>query len=763
MKYILSLLFTLIVGSGVAQELIVPTPQHTDILTGEFIFDAKTVIYANDTTSRLATAELSRLLRNSALISLKTVNKQPKKNAVCYKSNTALAGEGYKLEITPHLITIEASTASGYFYATQSLLQLLPTDIYTEKAGNTQQWGVPAVKITDAPRFAYRGFMLDVSRYFLPKDKVLKVLDYMALHKLNKFHWHLTDDQGWRIEIKRYPRLTSVGASRVGSQQLFHMRPVPEQGQPATDNGFYTQEEVKEVVAYAAAHCIEVIPEIEMPAHSNAALSTYPELACSTIDHHIFALPGGNGANASAVYCAGKDTVFGFLQNVIDEVITLFPSRYIHIGGDEANKKYWRACPDCQKRMRDNNIPNEEELQSYFIRRINNYLKSKGKQLMGWDELVDSELPDNSIIYGWRGLGNSATKAAKQGHHIVLTPAKICYFIRYQGPQWFEPYTYFGNNTLEDVYQYKLEDSDITPELSPLVLGIQASMWTEFVYSWENLQYMVFPRLAALADNAWSTQPKNWTNFLQRLDHLTGIYQAKDITYATSMYNLDHQVNVRDGKLYASVSCIRPDVEIRYTTSGNYPNASSSLYTKEVQLKENEFFQAATFVGNKRVGEVLPLCPIYNKATGARVISDYSNGEVLTNGLLGSDRFTDGEYLEVYDQDFTFTIDLGRATDFKQISLGSLINAGMRACLPRQIRVEVSNDNQIYSPLTTEEYKNDAIFAVSFLKTNLLLKISKPTTARYLRFTLVNPGKCPAGHPGEGTETRVVVDEIILK
>ncbi|MEG2514039.1 MAG: family 20 glycosylhydrolase, partial [Bacteroidaceae bacterium] len=402
-------------------------------------------------------------------------------------------------------------------------------------------------------------------------------------------------------------------------------------------------------------------------------------------------------------------------------------------------------------------------LQSYFIRRINNYLKSKGKQLMGWDELVDSELPDNSIIYGWRGLGNSATKAAKQGHHIVLTPAKICYFIRYQGPQWFEPYTYFGNNTLEDVYQYKLEDSDITPELSPLVLGIQASMWTEFVYSWENLQYMVFPRLAALADNAWSTQPKNWTNFLQRLDHLTGIYQAKDITYATSMYNLDHQVNVRDGKLYASVSCIRPDVEIRYTTSGNYPNASSSLYTKEVQLKENEFFQAATFVGNKRVGEVLPLCPIYKKATGARVMSDYSNGEVLTNGLLGSDRFTDGEYLEVYDQDFTFTIDLGRATDFKQISLGSLINAGMRACLPRQIRVEVSNDNQIYSPLTTEEYKNDAIFAVSFLKTNLLLKISKPTTARYLRFTLVNPGKCPAGHPGEGTETRVVVDEIILK
>ena len=424
--FILLVLFAAINNQCFAQELIIPTPQQTATLNGEFAFNSKTVVYTTDTIQQNASRALICLMRNSALFSLNTVKKQPKKNAVCYQFNPKLSNEAYILEVAPNLITIQASGSAGYFYATQSLLQLLPTAIYSEKNNDTVHWNVPALRIKDSPRFAYRGFMLDVSRFFLPKDKILKVLDFMALHKLNKFHWHLVDDTGWRLEIKRYPRLTNIGASRpLSPHRLFHMQPIPQIGEPTLNEGFYTQEDVKEIVDYAAKRSIEVIPEIEMPAHTNSSLTAYPELACPNINHYIGTLLGANGKNASAIYCAGKDEVFEFLQNVIDEVATLFPSPYIHIGGDEADKEYWRKCPKCQQRMKDNNIPNEEELQSYFIRRINKYLQSKGKRLMGWDELADSELPESSIIFGWRGLGNGAKKAAQKGHSVILTPARI--------------------------------------------------------------------------------------------------------------------------------------------------------------------------------------------------------------------------------------------------------------------------------------------------------------------------------------------------
>lgn len=747
---------------SVAQELIIPSPQNVDILGGEFVFNENTLIYTTDSTQLSASTEFKDLMKKSASLLLKVTKKQPKKNAVCYKYNATLPQEGYRLKVTPSLITIEASATAGYFYGTQSLLQLMPSAIFSEGTNDVDKWSVSAQNIDDAPRFAYRGFMLDVSRYFLPKDKVLKLLDYMALHKLNKFHWHLVDDHGWRLEIKRYPLLTSVGAFRPERQQMFTMRNIPLEGEPTQNGGFYTQEDVKEIVAYAAQRCIEVIPEIEMPAHTNSSLAAYPQLACPIVDHYIGTLPGGSGQNASAIYCAGNDEVFDFLQNVIDEVVTLFPSSYIHIGGDEANKDNWEKCPKCQQRMKDNNIPNEEELQSYFIRRVNTYLHSKGKKLMGWDELVDSELPENSTIFGWRGFGNSAVKAAEKGHPIVLTPARICYFIRYQGPQWFEPFTSFGNNTLEDVYKYETEQSGITPELSHLVLGMQASLWTEFIYSWENLQYMIFPRLAALAENAWSTKPKDWSAFLKRMDHLADIYNQKGIVYATSMYNLDHKVKPRNGKLYASVSCIRPDVDIRYTTTGIIPDEKSPLYTSELEVNEGDLLQLATFKDDQRKGAILRLNTIFHKAIACDVTASYPNAFVLTNGLLGSERFSDGEYVELYDEDMSFTIDLGRRTDFSEIKIGTLLNAGLRACLPKSIRIECSDNNQEYTPLSTTILPDEAVFAVSFMKKAITINDFTPTTSRYVRFTLTNPGNCPENHPGSESQTRIAIDEVII-
>ena len=374
-------------------------------------------------------------------------------------------------------------------------------------------WSVPAVTIQDEPRFGFRGLLLDPVRCFIPKENVLRIIDCMAMLKINKLHFHLTDDNGWRIEIKKYPRLTEVGAWRVDRTDVpFHSRRNPKRGEPTPIGGFYTQEDIREIVAYAADRQIEVIPEIDVPAHSNAALAAYPQLACPVVKDFIGVLPGLGGRNSEIIYCAGNDSVFTFLQDIFDEILTLFPSRYIHVGGDEARKTNWEKCPLCQKRMKKQHLTNEEDLQGYFMKRISDYLRKKGREVIGWDELTNSSfLPEESIILGWQGMGTAALKAAEKGHRFIMTPARIMYLIRYQGPQWFEPVTYFGNNTLKDVFDYEPVQKDWKPEYESLLMGIQACMWTEFCNKPEDVDYLLFPRLAALAEVAQENLPAGYT------------------------------------------------------------------------------------------------------------------------------------------------------------------------------------------------------------------------------------------------------------
>ena len=285
---------------------------------------------------------------------------------------------------------------------------------------------------------------------------------------------HLVDDNGWRLEIKKYPRLTQVGAWRVKRDEPFPNRRNQEEGEPVSVGGYYTQNDMREIIRFAALRQIEIIPEIEMPAHTNSSLAAYPELACPVVDRFIGVLPGIGGKNSEIVYCAGNDSVFSFLKDVIDEVSELFPSKYIHLGGDEASKVNWAKCPKCRARMEAEHIEHTEELQSYFMTRMSNYVRSKGKEVMGWDELTNSTLPEGAIIYGWQGFGKAALKAAAQGHWFIMTPARILYFIRYQGPQWFEPLTYFGNNTLKDVYTYEPVQEEWNPVYEDLLMGVQA-------------------------------------------------------------------------------------------------------------------------------------------------------------------------------------------------------------------------------------------------------------------------------------------------
>lgn len=761
-RFLIFTLLLLVCGNMFSRISVLPQPAIMEEKEGVFTFNNQTKVFFETGDQKEAASFFIERLELARGEKLKESKKQPGRNALIFIHSDNVPEEGYKLTVMPDIIKIESSSKSGFYYATQSLLQLLPVEIFRSVTLRDMEWKAPAVVIEDSPKYPYRGFMLDVARYFLPKEEVMKLIDYMALHKLNKFHWHLIDDNGWRIEIKKYPLLGTVGGYRVKREGLFPHRKNAMPGEPTPEGGFYTQEEIREVVKYAQERCIEVIPEIEMPAHTNSSLAAYPHLTCPVVNQFIGTLPGIGGKNASVIYCAGNDQVFDFLQDVIDEVIELFPSKFIHIGGDEAWKENWKKCPLCQKRMRDENIPDEEELQSYFIRRINTYIQSKGKRLMGWDELTDSEIPEGATIFGWRGFGQSAAKAAAKGHDVVLTPARVMYLIRYQGPQWFEPFTYFGNNTLKDVYDYEVSMSDFTPELMPRIKGLQASMWTEFINSPQELQYMIFPRLAALSDRAWSKHDKDWANFVDRLDKMCLIYEELGINYANSMFNISHEVIAESDIFKVDLNCIRPDVNIRYTLDGTMPSSSSPVYESQLLLKGNKPLLAQTFIGEEPKGKVLGLNPQISLSTGAVITGNADNINCLINGLHGTERYTDGEYVNLYDQDLNFTIDLRSQKEISKIIFGTLINAGMAVCYPESVVIECSLDGENYSLLTEKVFDESERFPITFTKDKLVFDDFSKLQAQYIRISVKKPGLCPEGSPRENQIGRIAFDEVLI-
>lgn len=464
---------------------------------------------------------------------------------ISFVKDPSLGEEAYNLEVTPEQIQIAGGSAQGIFYAVQTLRQLMLTD-----GGDLI---VPAVQINDSPEFAYRGTHLDVGRHFFDVDEVKEYLDILALHKINTFHWHLTEDQGWRIEIKKYPKLTEVGAYRNGTIVGHH---------PGTSNdnersgGFYTQEEVKDIVAYAGKRHITVIPEIEMPGHSSAAIAAYPYLSCfpeekTEVDNDMMSDKSrelqAQGQNKIVqetwgifddVYCAGKDSTFAFLEDVIDEIVPLFPAKYIHIGGDESPKGNWERCPSCQKRISELGLKDEHELQSYFIQRMEKYINSKGKQIIGWDEILEGGLAPNATVMSWRGE-EGGIEAAKQGHDVIMTPTDYNYFDYYQAKdQENEPLAIGGYLPVEKVYSYNPLPEELTPEQHEHILGTQANLWTEYIPDMEKLEYMLLPRLAAISEVAWTENSnKDWSGFKERLSGLRKKYDQMGLNYATHVFS----------------------------------------------------------------------------------------------------------------------------------------------------------------------------------------------------------------------------------
>lgn len=746
---------------------LVPHPAQVVPGSGNYLFSDKTVFAVeNEEQAEVARGFIALFTRAAGFTPQLSVG-DANEGDICFRTDATLKSEAYILDVSSKKININASDTKGFFYALQTIRQLLPASI--EKEGISDQkvkWSIPAVNIQDEPRFGYRALLLDAARFFIPKENVLRIIDCMAMLKINTLHFHLTDDNGWRFEIKKYPRLTEVGAWRVDRGDLpFPARRNPKAGEPTPIGGFYTQEDIKEMVAYAAARQIEIVPEIDMPAHSNSALAAYPELACPVVKDFIGVLPGLGGQNSEIIYCAGNEKVFTFLQDVMDEVMALFPSRYIHIGGDEAQKTNWKKCPLCQSKMKKEKLANEEDLQGYFMKRMSDYVRSKGREVIGWDELTNSSfLPDDVIVLGWQGYGQAALKAAEKGHRFIMTPARIMYLIRYQGPQWFEPLTYFGNNTLKDVYDYEPVQKDWKPEYASLLMGVQASMWTEFCTKPEDVDYLVFPRLAALAEVAW-TKPdkKDWASFLKALDGFNEHLAAKGIVYARSMYNIQHKVTPDNGVLKVKLECIRPDMEIRYTTDGSEPTASSSLYTDLLTVAESQTIKSATFAQGEQMGKTLVLPIDWNKATAKPVLGSNPNEKLLTNGIRGSLKQTDFEWC-CWDRSnrVSFTVDLQNRETLNKFTIGCITNYGMAVHKPESIRIAISDDNKEFREVAELHFTPREIFREGTYIEPLSMEMGG-VSARYVRVTAEGAGACPAGHVRPGQEARIYFDEIIIE
>ena len=536
---IIILLFSIIpkLTSGLERSCsIIPAPASMICHEGSFIISGQTKIIVspmNDET-RLSSDLLALLVKNPTgqVLDVKEGKKGVNGSVFMTLDPSIKNDEGYNLAITSNGITIRAKTAVGIFYAVQTIRQLLPETVERPAVVPGLKLSLPVCEIADEPRFAYRGMHLDVGRHLFPVASIKRYIDMLALHKMNTFHWHLTEDQGWRIEIKKYPKLTEIGAYRketvLGQQKKTNNT---FDGKPY--GGFYTQNEVREIVKYAGTKFITILPEIEMPGHALAALTAYPEFSCTGGPFEVRKLWGVD----EDVFCAGNEQVFGFLQDVLTEVMDLFPSKYIHIGGDECPKKRWGKCPKCQKRIKDQGLKNEFELQSYFIRRIEKFVSSKGRNIIGWDEILEGGLAPGATVMSWRGE-TGGIEAAKSGHNVIMTPGKYTYFCYYQSENHDnEPLALGGYVPLEMAYGYNPTPKELTPDEQKHILGLQGCLWSEDIPTPEILEHMAYPRTFAIAETGWTPDnQKNFESFLSRLKVLGKRYDVIGINYFKGEY-----------------------------------------------------------------------------------------------------------------------------------------------------------------------------------------------------------------------------------
>ncbi len=585
---------------------IIPKPAKTILNTGNFEITKNTVIFCND-NEVLPIAEYMVAKISGAMGFSLQIKEGAGKGINFVISETpdlALGNEGYKLKVTPKNIELTANKANGIFYGIQTLLQLLPPQIKSSSLQNNVNWEIPCIEIEDSPRFPWRGLMLDVSRHFFTKEEVKSYIDQLAEYKMNVFHWHLSDDQGWRIEIKSLPKLTEIGAWRAERVGDWWQREPRQENEPTNYGGFYTHEDIKEVVQYAKDRFVEIVPEIDVPGHSLATIVAYPEISCTQSVKDVNVGNKFYTVDENSL-CPGKEITFEYLDKIFTEIAMLFPSEYIHVGGDECYKGFWSKCPDCQKRIQNEKLKDTYELQSYFIKRMEKMLEAKNKKLVGWDEILEGGLAPNATVMSWRGMENGI-KAAKEGHQIIMTPTNHCYLDLYQGEPSVEPATY-SMCRLSDSYNFEPVPDEVDPKL---ILGGQGNLWSEAVPTFRHAEYMTWPRGWALAEVFWSSKEnKNWENFVTRVeDHFERADFGK-INYARSMYNaIVTPFNSEDGTLKIKLDTEIKDLKIFYTFDNTDPDGYSPQYESPLSVPKNATrLRIITYKDEKPAGKMISL------------------------------------------------------------------------------------------------------------------------------------------------------------
>ena len=757
-------------GSHDPQIAIVPYPNHLEAGRGTYRVTDRPVTCDSRTderTQRAVVGFAARLATVTGGTNPVTVADEMPASGIRFVTDESLPAEGYELNVDGEGIEVRASQFPGFLYALQSLGQLLPAAVYGTEPAPDAAWEVPCVKIADAPRFAYRGMHLDVARHFFSVDEVKRYIDVMAIHKLNTLHWHLTDDQGWRIEIKRYPELTAVGSIRKATVVRKEWGTYDD----TPYGGFYTQDEIRDVVEYAADRGVTVIPEIDLPGHMLAALTAYPELGCTGGPYEVW----GRWGVADDVLCPGREKTFEFLEGVLTEVMELFPSEYIHIGGDECPKVRWEKCPRCQAKIRQLDLKDDGEhtaehyLQSYVTDRIGKFLAQHGRRIIGWDEILEGRAPSDAVVMSWRG-SEGGIAAAKLGHDVIMTPNSHFYFDYYQSLDTdAEPFGIGGYIPMEQVYSYDPAFPELTPEQQKHILGVQANLWTEYVLSDEHLEYMLLPRLAALSEVQWCLpETKDWNRFIGsfRMDEIysqMGYEFAKHIFGVTASYAVDPE----KGGVVMTLTT-QGGAPIRYTLDGSDPTASSPLYKAPVTIGESCTFKAAAL----REGMQTPVYARkfdFNKATGRRIALNaaptlkytYGGASLLVDGYRGGPVYSNGAWIGFLNEPLDVTIDMQGAKPYSAVTVESLVEKGEWVFPPSSVAVYLSDDGREFAEAALMSVPQETADSPDGVKP---FKVLFPeTSARYLRVVARTVDPIPAWHGAAGQKAHMFVDEIIVE
>lgn len=745
-KFLFVLLFFYKFTFCQVNNFIIPKPCIQNNVKGTFKLSSNTsIVFSNNL--KFESLFLSNAIEKQTGISLKNNIESANKISLIVDEASEIEKEGYELKIEPNQISIKSSDVQGVFYGIQSLIQMLPLQ-------KSETIVLTNSIINDKPKFQWRGMHLDVSRHFFTTTEIKKYLDLLAFYKLNTFHWHLTDDQGWRIEIKKYPKLTDIGSKRKGTM-VGHYN--AQKIDTIAYGGYYSQNDIKEIVAYAKERHITIVPEIEMPGHALAALAAYPELSCTGQKLEV----GTKWGVFDDVFCP-YDSTFTFLENVLDEVITLFPSEYIHIGGDECPKTRWKSSKYCQELIKKNNLKDEHGLQSYFIQRIEKFVNSKGRKIIGWDEILEGGLAPNAAVMSWQGTSGGIA-AAKQKHNVVMSPGSHCYFDHYQGNPEYEPLAIGGYTTYKKVYSFEPIPNELSKDETKHILGAQGNVWTEYMKTYKHVEYMVLPRIAALSEVVWGTSnPADLKNFENRLLQHFNFYNYFNYNYSKAIFELSTKVTAntaKDGVLF-NLQSVEP--EIKYTTDGTDPNKNSMIYSSPLNINKSQTVKAAFFKNGIQKSAVLEQKFYISKSTGKGIQLKNQPHEnyaldgafALVNGIKGNIEKYGNNWLGFLGNDLEAIIDLGKPTNINSIAINFLKSEGSWIYFPIQLEIWCSQDNTRFTNLKNisreEISKNNGIIKISGLNKN----------SRFVKVIAKNNGIIPEGKPGAGSKSWLFVDEI---